>query len=131
MEARASVDALKADFEKRLSMLGSSMPSTPQLSAREATILFAGFGDDCDAACLFINSELDKISMQHPAIQYYKGDEFKGRVFCQYGSGQVADDTVRAFASRTLVHNGRKISCKPDLPFNQRVPVSFLLGLRR
>ena len=62
---------------------------------------------------------------------YFCGDAFKGRVFCKYIDGQVADDAIRAFGSKTLIYKGQKITCKPDLPVHQRVPVSFLLGLRR
>ena len=69
--------------------------------------------------------------MQRPAIQYFKANAFNGRVFCKYINGQVTDEKIRAFGSKTLTHSGRKISCKPDLPVQQRVPVSFLLGLRR
>ena len=65
-EAKASVEALRIEFEQRLHMgpSSSSLPTTPQLSARQATILFGGFESDFDTACMLINSDLDKINAQ-------------------------------------------------------------------
>ena len=135
-EAKISVEALRIEFEQRLNVARTSPPATPLLSAKESTVLFGGFGcDDFDDACSFINRELDKINIQRPLTQYFKGDPikdpFKGQVFCKFANGQIADDAIRAFSSRTRQHNNKMISCKRDLPVDKLVCLSFLLGLRR
>ena len=77
-EAKISVEALRIEFEQRLNVARMSPPATPLLSGKESTVLFGGFGgDDFDDACSFINRELDKINIQRPLTQYFKGDPIK------------------------------------------------------
>ena len=129
-EAKASVEALRIEFEQRLHMGPSSLPTTPQLSARQATILFGGFEKDFDTACTLINSELDKTNAQRPTSQYFKG-EWNGLVFCRFDNGKTAEDIIRAFSARPMKQNHKNKTCKPDLPIDKRVCASLLLGLRR
>ena len=129
--AKASVEAIRNEFEQRIQSMNTSIPATPQSRARHSTVLFEGFENGFETACEFINSELDKAKIQRPSTQFYKGDEFKGQVFCKFPEGQAADHTLTTFSARPLQHDGVHILCKPDLPIDKRVCLSFILGLRR
>ena len=121
------VYARLAGLEKQF---GSASATVSQMNARPATVLFGGFETDFDDACAYINSELDKINAQRPT-QFFKGDSFRGLVFCKFDNGRAAENIITAFNARPLKHKSSPISCKPDLPIDKRVSLSLLLGLRR
>ena len=97
--AQASVSNLRAKFEQRLTMFQSSLPSTPQLSAREATALFVDLSEDLEVSFNRIQQELKKMSID-ASEPYYKGDEFQGMLWSKFPNvAKVEEVTAKLKAS--------------------------------
>ena len=111
------------DFKKESAYLKASSDST--------TVLFGGFQDKTfEAAEKIVKCKLKDKDMEEPSAVYHKGDEFKGIVFAKFSTDKVAEDVVKAISSQQ--GKGEETTwCKKDLPLNRRVPLSFLLGVRK
>ena len=64
------------------------------------------------------------------AETYTKG-EFKGLVFAKFSSKTERDAAVKLFRSNKLILGGNAIWAKEDLPLEERIPQSFLFGLKK
>ena len=61
---------------------------------------------------------------------YYRGDEFKGRLFMKFTNAEVASATVGHIDRQKLKHREGEIWSKTDAPVEVRVTRRLLLGLR-
>jgi hypothetical protein len=73
---------------------------------------------------------LQRLNLEVPFDSYFKGEKFNGHLFCKFSSKQAASAVLNAFNKQRRMFKGQSIKCKPDLPLEPRVCLSFLLGLR-
>ena len=111
------------DFKKERLNRNTSLDPT--------TVLFGGLQDKSfEAAERIVKGKLKDKGLEEPSAVYHKGDEFKGIVFAKFTAEKVAEEVVKAISAER--HTGEEtIWCKKDLPLNRRVPLSFLLGVRK
>ena len=126
--AMASISNLKDEFERRVASITNSAASSPQWSAREATIVLGGLGDNWEAAKDFVSGEVSKERLPEP---FFKGDQFRGVMFYKYDNANEANQMVTHFDRKKTQYKGQNVWCKHDSPIAQRVPLSFILGVRR
>ena len=133
MKLKQSEAKTNAEFEKiRKKMIVLQKESIHlKESFDSTTVLFGGLQDKTfDAAEKLIKSKLKNKDMEEPSAIYHKGEEFKGIVFAKFTTEKVAENIVKTISTEKD-NDGETIWCKKDLPLNKRVPLSFLLGIRK
>ena len=102
-----------------------------KVSEDSSTLLFGGLQDKTFSdAEKWIKDKIKDNNLEEPSSVYHKGDDFNGIVFAKFTSEKVTEDIARHISIK-LKESEEKIWCKKDLPLEKRVPLSFLLGLRR
>ena len=77
-----------------------------------------------------VKGKIKDSNLEEPSVVYHKGDDFNGIVFAKFTTEKVAEDIAKTISTK-LKDSEETIWCKKDLPLEKRVPLSFLLGLRR
>ena len=133
MKLKQAEDKTNAEFEKiRKEIIDFKKEQVDSKGSLDSTtVLFGGLQDETfEAAERIVKSKLNDKHMEEPSAVYHKGDEFKGIVFAKFTTEKVAEDIVKAISGGK--NKGEDtIWCKKDLPLNKRVPMSFLLGVRK
>ena len=90
-------------------------------------------GDE-DEAMEWIDSQLKSYWIGAPYGTYFKGDTFKGMLFCKFDRIATAEKAIKELNKRKPEFKARCEVFKPwfkqDAPAEERAQVSFLLGLR-
>ena len=75
-----------------------------------------------------------KIEAPDDSKIFYKGDTFKGLLFCKFRNPELAQEAIQRLGKSKLEFqiNGRMLKpwFKADAPIAERAPLQFLLGLR-
>ena len=113
------------DMENKLSTINV------KVSEDTSTLLFGGLQDmTFNDAEKWVKCKIKEHNLEEPSVVYHKGDDFNGTVFAKFTTEKVADDIAKTISNK-LKDSEETIWCKKDLPLEKRVPLSFLLGLRR
>ena len=92
-----------------------------------------GTADDEEAATEWLIKRIEALKLEPPKDIYYKGDNFKGMLFCKFGKPETADNAISALNGSNPEFSANDSKFKPwfkhDLSFKERAPLSFLLGL--
>ena len=118
-------------FETRMKDLEDKLSDSARKVIEDtSTVLFGGLQslsfDDAEA---WIKEQIKDRKLEDPEIVYYKGDKFAGLAFAKFASSTAAENVIKKMAK--IQKGDEEVYCKKDLPLEQRVPLSFLLGLRR
>jgi hypothetical protein len=129
------METAKKEFDERVSSLPASYQNSaatsPQLSARESIVVFTEPGNNWESAQKFVHDAISKAGLADPTDSFFKGEAFKGVLFCKYCDQASANLVINKLNRTKLLHEGRQIKCKIDLPVEQRSCLGFILGLRR
>ena len=74
---------------------------------------------------------IKEAKVEEPTDIFFKGDEFKGFVFAKLISTSTVEHCIKLDSKAKTPIGDKVIYCKKDLPLEERVALSFLLGLRR
>ena len=129
--ANQSVAELRIEFERKFENVSATAPTTPELSAREATVVFTGLDGMLANSKEFIDKHLENMKLPIPLDAFHKGETFKGVLHYKFDNHQAAAEVIKKFDQAKVQYKDKSILCKADLPVEQRVPLSFILGLRR
>ena len=102
-----------------------------KVSEDTSTLLFGGLQDmTFNDAEKRVKGKIKDSNLEEPSVVYHKGDDFNGIVFAKFTTEKVAEDIAKTISTK-LKDTEESFWCKKDLPLEKRVPLSFLLGLRR
>jgi hypothetical protein len=94
----------------------------------------AGKEQDEDEAIEWVNGQIKSLQVGAPDEIYFKGEVYKGLLFCKFDNQEKADKVIKELTRRTPEFKANASVYKPwfkqDAPIEQRAPLSFLLGLR-
>ena len=130
---RQSEQKTMAEFEKLRKEIkeGKKESAAVKISEDDTTLLFGGLQDmSFEDAEKWVRNQIEEKKLQEPSIVYHKGEAFSGIVFAKFSNDKTAQDIAKTL-TMVFKSKGERIWCKKDLPLEQRVPLSFLLGLRR
>ena len=104
-----------------------------KVTTNRKVAVIGGFGkaESMQEAKDYIVDKLSKAGVKAPDEMYHKGDEFKGILFARFGDGEAMDTAISTIRSQRLTFKGNLVWCGPDRPLQERVPLGFLLGLKR
>ena len=96
------------------------------------TFMFGGFTREGDAQTKidWLERSIKEVGVGEPESTYFKGDEFKGRLFARLRNAEAANKVLEAINKSKPQFDNNEIWCKPDAPVEVRVVRSVLLGLR-
>ena len=117
------------EIEKKLAGWNSSPPGA---TTGPSTIVLGGFDKDGDgtAEIEWVESSIKELGLVAPTSTYFKGEKFKGILFCKFQKAEEASKALDALNKIRLNYGSKDVRCKPDASFKERVPLSLLLGLR-
>jgi len=122
------------DIEKQLA--GMKSKTKPHAEDRVVTMVVGGVGTngDGDQAMDWLGSQIQAIQIRSPEDIYFKGDDFKGMLFCKFDQPEAAEKAIKELSKRKPEFKAGGSVFKPwfkqDVPISERAPLSFLLGLR-
>ena len=135
--------SIKSDLVKRLETMedkfkkidshdSGTTAGTGILNEKQITAVIGGLGHSysLDDADKYIRDQLWWMKGPRIVETYTKG-EFKGLVFAKFSSKAERDAAVMLFRSNKLILGGNAIWAKEDLPLEERIPQSFLFGLKK
>ena len=122
------------DIEKELADMKSM--GKPLMEEDGGIMVVGGVGTDGDEneAMAWISRHIKSFQIGAPEDIYFKGDTFKGLLFCKFDRMETADMAIKEFKKLKPHFKVRSEVFKPwfkqDAPAMERAQVSFLLGLR-
>ena len=123
-----------AEFEKLRKAIVDVKKESINLKASEnsTTLLFGGLQDmTFEAAEKWVKDQIKDRTLEELSLVYHKADDFNGIIFAEFSTEKVAEHIARKISLAKFKIGEEQIWCKKDLLLDQRVPLSFLLGLRR
>ena len=123
------VQKLRVDVEKRIEDIEKVIK--PEGGSKSTSVVVGGLGQNCEEANRWLFEQLKRFELTAPLDTYYKGDDFKGMLFCKFPNPQAATTAIETFNSKAIKFKDQPVWCKHDLPLEPRTCRSFLLGLRR
>jgi hypothetical protein len=96
------------------------------------TVVFGGFGREGDGKdeIDWLTAKLMEVKVEAPETTYFKGDEFKGRLYARFINVEVASRAIDMISKSKPMYKESEIWCKHDAPVEVRVIRSLLLGIR-
>ena len=136
-----SAEEVTPEFKQKLKDIENELASIrnkkkPNAEDRAVTMLVGGVGvdGDEDEAVDWISSQIKTLQIGEPEDIYFKGDAFKGMLFCKFDNSEMADKIIKELNKRKPEFKAKGSAFKPwfkqDAPIWERAPLSFLLGLR-
>ena len=122
------------DIEKELANMRST--TKPHTDNQVVTMVVGGVGTtgDEDEAVNWIESQIKSLKISVPDDVYFKGETFKGMLFCKFNHPEAAERAIKELTKRKPEFKTSGSVYKPwykqDVPIRERAPISFLLGLR-
>jgi hypothetical protein len=122
------------DIEKELADMKNM--GKPLMEEDGGIMVVGGVGTDGDEneAMAWISRHIKSFQIGAPEDVYFKGDTFKGLLFCKFDRMETADMAIKEFKKLKpdfkVWSEVFKAWFKQDAPAMERAQVSFLLGLR-
>ena len=132
VEAEVKKNSIDEQWAQRIKDMEAKLSTINyKVSEDASTLLFGGLQDmTFSDAEKWVKAKIKENKFEEPTVLYHKGDEFNGIVFVEFTTEKVAEEIAKQISIK-LKDNAEAIWCKKDLPLEKRVPLSFLLGLRR
>ena len=127
---------LQNQIEQKMAAIKFSDPKTNDMDDESDILVITGLGDINDEfeAAEWIITELRKhiptISPDLLKDFYTKGESFNGVLFFRLPKASDVNHIIGMMNKRQVMYQDRTVKFKKDRPLLDRIPTSFLLGLR-
>ena len=128
-EVQDKLDAMQKQIAELQQVPGGSM-SGPQITSTAVFGGLVGFGSKLEAD-EWLEDKLRSLLCPQAVETYIKGNDFNGLLFVKFADKRSRDIAVAKFRGAYLQRSGKAVWAKADLPIQQRVPESYLFGLKR